>query len=134
MRNTLLPLTDLDFYCFSRSNNILSYSVSMTFQKDFHMISQIDYLIREIAESGLLFKWLKDSSRLVPNDNEIKENERVKENVKLTNEHFEGAYLLLFFGEGLALIVFIIENVFHELNVNEADDDVDQTHPFEFVN
>jgi hypothetical protein len=113
MRNTHLQLTDLDFYCFPTSDNILSYSISMIFQKDFHLISQIDFLIREIVESGLLFKWIEDSGRVIPNDNKIDESELEIRNIILTMEHVQGAYLILGIGCFTAFIVLLLECFIH---------------------
>jgi hypothetical protein len=109
LRNTILQLTEMDVFCFSPSENIRSFSVTMMLQKDYHLINQINKYISEIVETGLLLKWAKDSSRLVPLDNIINQNERNSGNIKLTFEHVQGAFLLLIVGYLLASVVFAIE-------------------------
>lgn len=50
-----------DMFCFTKSNNIYTYSVSMLTKKFYHLLPKINYVIRGITESGLLKKWQEDT-------------------------------------------------------------------------
>lgn len=109
IRNLLLPLSDQDIYCFEKSENIFSYSVVMILQKDYHLVSHINELIREVAASGLIFKWAEDSGRVIKNDNILSDAEAMSINIILKLEHVQGAFLLTIIGYVLSLIAFISE-------------------------
>lgn len=55
-RNTPLPFSNDDMFCFYKSENIFTYSVVMLMRKNYHLMFKIDDLIRRITESGLLTK------------------------------------------------------------------------------
>jgi hypothetical protein len=56
-----VPITDLDMYCFEKTDNIFSFSVVMLFKKDHHLLPLVNRLIRRISESGFILKWRADT-------------------------------------------------------------------------
>lgn len=115
-KNTRLPITDDDFYCFPPTDNIFVYSVVIIAKKDFHLLSKFNGLIRTIFESGLLSKWHKDSKNDDGgNDEDLEVNRSINKNkniqMKLKFVHVEGAFLLCGIGLLAASFAFLIEKI-----------------------
>jgi hypothetical protein len=81
----------------------------MMMKKDFHLLSKINDLIRELSESGLLPKWITESEVIRSNDMSGDQND--DGTIKLKIGHVEGAFLLIFVGWGLAFLAFIAEHL-----------------------
>lgn len=104
-KNTPVQITDTEMYCFSKSENIFTYSVVMMMVKDFHLRAKINNLIRQISESGLLPKWQKESEiiRMLEIDGSADGT------IKLKVEHVAGAFILIFVGWALASLMYGFE-------------------------
>lgn len=115
-KNTRLPITDDDFYCFPPTDNIFVYSVVIIAKKDFHLLSKFNELIRIISESGLSSKWHKDSEKVNGYDTEDTEENKTSNHhkniqIKLKIVHVEGAFFLCGIGLSAALFSFIVEQI-----------------------
>lgn len=110
-------------FCFSRANNVYTYSVAMPLRLDYELIESIDTIIANLMEFGLIDKWIKLSDgptvRSLVTDVKAKhqEEEHAKEppngNVVLTMDHIIGALLIMAFGYVLAMIAFVVEQIVH---------------------
>lgn len=106
-------------YCFTRARNIYSYSVAMPIKLDFQLLPQINYIIRQLLEFGLIERWNKLSQAIATN-NEIKRSfKAAKESgggsslVILTVAHIMGAIMIMCFGHFVAMLAFILEVIVH---------------------
>uniref|UniRef100_A0A1B0CXD1 Uncharacterized protein n=1 Tax=Lutzomyia longipalpis TaxID=7200 RepID=A0A1B0CXD1_LUTLO len=102
------PLIDEnDMFCFSHAHNIYSYSVSMLAKRDYHLLPKINDIIRTILESGLLYKWQKDSevSKVYVAD----ASENAEGGIVLSLSHVQGAFIVLGFGLILSAVSFAVE-------------------------
>lgn len=108
MNNPVLPKTEI--YCFAKVNNVYSFSVAMMTKKYFHLLPQMNSIIRRVLEFGLLEKWAKDNSaatlKLIKISNNGNENHNL---VVLTVGHITGAMIIMFIGYAVALCVFVGE-------------------------
>lgn len=98
-------ISPLDMYCFSKSNNIYTYSVTMLVKKQYHLLLKIENIIRGITESGLLSKWQRDSELVVVSTDSDSDTGVTK----LKFEHVQGGFLLWGIGLGIGLLVFMME-------------------------
>ncbi len=108
--NAKVPITEEDMYCFTKSDNIFSFSVVMLFKRDHHLLPLVNTLIRRITEYGFILKWRQDA-----------EYEKLKEVVKRHREkatevnqaikvsQLLGLFGLAVAGMSLALVSFLIE-------------------------
>lgn len=107
MNNPVLPKTEI--FCFSKSNNVYTYSVAMITKKCFHLLPQMNSIIRRVLEFGLLEKWAKDNSaatlKLIQNSDEGNGDGLVV----LTVAHITGAIIIMFVGYAAAFVAFIGE-------------------------
>lgn len=103
-----------EMFCFPKTNNVYSYSVTMLTQRNFHLLPKMNSIIRRVMEFGLIQKWEKDSDTL----QQLKlEQEHIKkydgqgedEVVVLTVGHITGALILMGCGYFIALLTFIAE-------------------------
>lgn len=123
-------------FCFSRDNNIYSFSVTMITTYDFPLLPQIDQVIRRLVEGGFITRWKNfgpsngnkiantsdtQTKPLTKNDNNAEvstddesdldeENNETDNFTSLTIDHILGALVILIVGEFLATIVFLLEN------------------------
>lgn len=51
-------------FCFNRANNIQNYSVSINIRKGFPYIAEVNEIIRNALEAGLIVKWEHDGQSL----------------------------------------------------------------------
>ncbi|XP_035780489.1 uncharacterized protein LOC118460354 [Anopheles albimanus] len=100
---------EAEMYCFAKTENIYTYSVSMLAKKDFHLLPKINDLIRRISESGLLSKWQKESEKIRIDD----EDESDDRQTILRLDHIQGAFLLWAVGLVLSLVGFVAERLYH---------------------
>lgn len=47
-------------YCFNRAENIHNYSISLNMRKDFPYTGEVNEIIRNALEAGLILKWEHD--------------------------------------------------------------------------
>lgn len=114
-----------EMYCFKRSDNIYTYSVSMLTKKQYHLLDKINSLLRTISESGLLARWAQQSENSNVDAAPLPQQGGHGGGpvVKLKMEHVKGGFLLHLIGLIVALIAFIGEHIFfrlskrHNLNV-----------------
>lgn len=105
-KNTPLPISDEDMCCFAKTENIFTYSVVMLVPRDYHLLSQINDLIRRISESGLLSKWQKESEIIRTTTSAATAADGT---MKLRIGHVQGAFLLGFLGAVIATAAFAVE-------------------------
>lgn len=114
-----------DLFCFPRTANVYSFSVTMLTQRQFHLLNNINSVIRRVMEFGLIQKWDKDSDTLQQLRLQIEANKRAAaghvvnavaddadggdEVVVLKVDHIMGALILLGCGHALALATFVAE-------------------------
>lgn len=102
-----------EMFCFTRANNVYSYSVAVPLSMDFQLIDAINAVIRSAMESGLINRWSKfniePATRSLATDGKPLENENAT--IVLTVDHIVGALLIMVFGYVLAIIVFLAERV-----------------------
>lgn len=108
MNNPVLPKTEI--FCFSKSKNVYSFSVAMMTKKYFHLLPQMNSIIRRVVEFGLLEKWAKDNSaatlKLIQNSDIGSEGDGL---VVLTVGHITGALMIMLVGYAIALCAFVGE-------------------------
>lgn len=108
MNNPVLPKTEI--FCFPKTNNIYSFSVSLLTKKYYHLLPQMNSIIRRVLEFGLLEKWAKDNSaatlKLIQNSDSGNDDDQL---VVLTVGHITGALIIMFFGYAVAFCAFIGE-------------------------
>lgn len=102
-------ISPLEMFCFTKSNNIYTYSVTMLVKKQYHLLLKIENIIRGITESGLLSKWQRDSELVVVS----KDSDEEGGVMRLKFEHVQGGFLLWGIGLGLGSIVFALEWITH---------------------
>lgn len=103
-----------NMYCFSRSNNIYSYSIAMPIKLDYHMQPVINYNIRQLFEFGLTERWNKISQEISANEEIKKTFQKAASGadsqlVVLTVAHIMGAILIMSFGHFVAIFAFLLE-------------------------
>lgn len=103
-------------FCFSRSENIYSYSVAMPIKIDFPLLPNINYIIRQLFEFGLIERWDKLSRSITANTiilDTLNVGVEAGEDhlVVLTVAHVTGAILVMSVGHILALIAFFVEQI-----------------------
>ncbi|KFB38749.1 hypothetical protein ZHAS_00006149 [Anopheles sinensis] len=104
---------EAEMYCFPKTDNIYTYSVSMLAKKDFHLLPKVNDLIRRISESGLLGKWQKESEKIRIDEGGEDDNVGADGQTILRLDHIEGAFLLGAVGLGLSLVAFVGELVYY---------------------
>lgn len=105
-----------DIYCFPPEQNIYSYSVVMPIRLDFHLRPQINFIIRQLLEFGLIERWDKLSQSIAENADIMKMinnggSSDEKHLVVLTVAHIMGAILIMIFGHILASLAFLAETI-----------------------
>lgn len=101
-------ISTTDMYCFKKTDNIYTFSVSMLTKKDYHLLSKINDIIRTISESGLLSKWQRDSEKkVIPTV--VHEGGEGGDAIKLKIKHVQGGFLVWFIGLVIAGIALGIE-------------------------
>lgn len=111
-------ISQKELFCFARSANIYSYSIAMPIKLDFHLLPQINQIIRQLFEFGLIERWRTLSQAIASNAATLK---MLREGgggagsplVVLTVAHIMGAILIMFFGHFVALIAFLVEHITH---------------------
>lgn len=94
-------------YCFPQTENVYSFSITMFFRRNFHLMPRINQHVRNILESGFVTKWEKEDKKLIGDTTPRKEN---KSNYTvLTLDHVQGAFYLGFIGIGCAFLSFFVE-------------------------
>lgn len=113
--NPVISRTEL--FCFSRQNNVYSYSVAMPLKNYYELVDRIDLVISSLMEFGLIAKWVKSddapSTRTLIARAQAKHYQTEYGNVVLTIEHIVGALIIMAFGYILAIIAFLIEQIVH---------------------
>lgn len=122
MNNPVLPKTEI--FCFSKANNVYSFSVAMMTKKYFHLLPQMNSIIRRVLEFGLLEKWAKDNSaatlKLIQNSENGSDDD--DELVVLTVGHITGALIIMFLGYAVAFCAFIGEIIVaKKLSISSAN-------------
>lgn len=109
MNNPVVPKTDI--FCFAKSDNIYTFSVAMMTKKYFHLLPQMNSIIRRVSEFGLLEKWAKDNSaatfKLIQNS--ASGDDDGDGLVVLTVGHITGALMIMLLGHAVAVCVFVGE-------------------------
>lgn len=95
-------------YCFDKTENIISLTISMWVRKDFPLLTQINKIIRHSFEAGLIQKWESETKMYV---NKFEKNEA--HTVILTTEHTASAMMVLGIGFSLALLSIYAEPIAH---------------------
>lgn len=112
-------ISKTELYCFSRSNNIYSYSIALPIKLDFHLLPQINYIIRQLFEFGLIERWNKLSQSIASSVSISKllksEGEDGGHLVVLTVAHITGAILILGAGLIMSFAVFILERIVYRI-------------------
>ncbi|XP_030369549.1 uncharacterized protein LOC115620458 [Scaptodrosophila lebanonensis] len=99
-------------YCFDRNENLYMYLVTMLLPKKFHLLHQINPIIRHIIESGHVQKWARDLDMIRIIHDEIG---RVREDPfqALTLAQFHGAFTFAIALLLLASCIFLLECLVH---------------------
>lgn len=111
-------ISQTELFCFARSVNIYSYSVAMQIKLDFHLLPQINSVIRQLFEFGLIERWDKLSQSIASSAAIVKmqkdgSGDDGNHLVVLTVAHIMGAILIMIFGHLIALITFLAEHITH---------------------
>lgn len=113
---------DTEVYCFPRSNNIYSFSISMLTRRYYHLLPAINEKVRLMLESGFIRKWDVENrlSKIKLEKDVLKEGEdelfqsgRDKSSKVLTIEHVQGAFIIGGVGALIAIIGFFAELIIH---------------------
>lgn len=113
-------ISKVEISCFPKTENVYSYSVTMLTQRQFHLLSNINSIIRRVMEFGLIQKWDKDGDTLQLLRLQIASNKLMAgtkyggdedgdEAVVLKVDHIMGALILMGCGHALALMTFVVE-------------------------
>lgn len=115
-------ISDSEMFCFTREENIYTYSVSMLAKKQHHFLGKINSMLRTISESGLLLRWAQQSESQEVNsgDDAPAGGHGDGAVVKLKMEHVEGGFLLHVLGLIIATIAFIGEHVVFRFQNNQT--------------
>lgn len=111
-------ISQTELFCFARSANIYSYSVAMPIKLDYHLLPQINSVIRQLFEFGLIERWDKLSQSIASSAAIVKMQKdgtggEGSHLVVLTVAHIMGAILIMIFGHSMALIAFLAEHFTH---------------------
>lgn len=113
-----------DMFCFAKSHNVYSYSVTLLAQRNYHLLGKMNSIIRRVMEFGLIEKWEKDSDTLQQLQLQIQQNARGggsssdggggggeggDELVVLKVDNIMGALMLMVGGYAVALVAFVAE-------------------------
>lgn len=58
-------ISNRKIYCFDKSENICSFSVSIITRRNFELLSQFNANIMRLVEAGLITKWANDNQKIV---------------------------------------------------------------------
>lgn len=110
-------MSKMNMYCFTRSNNIYNYLISVLARRDHHLLSRINRNIRGVLEAGLLSKWQLDSQR----ESDLKNfkatgDEEDNATIVLKWQHVQGAFYVALIGLFVSLIVFLLEIIVFQLS------------------
>lgn len=94
-----------ELYCFEKAENIQNYSVSLMVRKNFECMPEVNEIIKQALEAGLIKKWSSDSQSLRQHEN----SNSPKNNLipKLSN------ISLMLIGFIVTMLVFSVEFVMH---------------------
>lgn len=106
-----LEILKSELFCFTKSNNVYSYSVTMLAKKNFHLLSRMNTIIRQIVEFGLIQKWEKQDYTVM--QIRLEQNQPINnlDNnlIVLTVGHIGGALIIMFVGWIFGILSFIVE-------------------------
>lgn len=105
-----------NMFCFTRTNNIYNFLVSILARRDHHILSRINRNIRGILEAGLLSKWQGDSQR----ESDLQstgpgEEDEDSGQIVLKVEHVQGAFFVTGIGLVVSFVVFLLEILSYKL-------------------
>lgn len=108
------PVVNKDqIFCFTRENNIYSFSVAMPMRIDFQLMPRFNSIIRQLFEFGLVERWDKLSQAIATSAVAIKlalaGGSDDSNLVVLTVGHITGSLLILMVGHLISLCAFGIE-------------------------
>lgn len=108
MNNPAISKSEL--FCFTKSNNVYSFSVAMLAKRNFHLLTRMNTIIRRVVEFGLIEKWEKedDTVRQIRLER-IRPSESEDNLIVLTVGHIGGALVILLFGWLFGILSFIVE-------------------------
>lgn len=100
--------TDETIFCFKRSENILSYQLSLIMREGFRLNFRFNQLISNAFESGMIVQWERVSQRkrkrIIPNEPSL----------PLSIDQLGVAFaVILFWGSVLSFLSFISELIIH---------------------
>lgn len=110
-------MSKMNMFCFTRSNNIYNYLISVLARRDHHLLTRINRNIRAVLEAGLLSKWQLDSQR----ESDLKNfkatgDEEDNATIVLKWQHVQGAFYVAFIGLFVSIIVFFLEVIVFKLS------------------
>nr|QGW45458.1 ionotropic receptor 87a [Bradysia odoriphaga] len=109
MNSPVVPTSDI--FCFAKADNIYTFSVAMMTKKYYHLLPQMNSIIRRVSEFGLLEKWAKDNSaatlELIQSSDSGNDDDDGL--VVLTVGHITGALMIMFLGYAVAVCAFVGE-------------------------
>lgn len=105
-----------NMFCFTRTNNINNYLVSILARRDHHLLSRMNRNIRGILEAGLLNKWQADSQRESDLSSVSIVTEEDSGQIVLKVQHVQGAFYVLIVGLFVAFVIYLLELLSYKLS------------------
>lgn len=101
-------------YCFPVSKNIYNFSVAMIIRKNFILLPEINRIIQNVIEVGLVQRWeqeCKVSTRTRIKTHKLSSNEDSRTNVQVGSDISATLFLPIIIGYWMALGIFVAEIV-----------------------
>lgn len=86
-------------YCYDKTENIRNYSVSLNVRKDFEYLAEVNEIIMNALEAGLIQKWENDGQPIKSHD------EKMYNFIENSNSQLSNAMLL---SMALSLVVMVL--------------------------
>ncbi|PSN35315.1 Ionotropic receptor 584 [Blattella germanica] len=112
-KSVLQEETDRSLLCKIENGDVLPITYAMVVLKGNPLLCFIDNVITRIVESGIFLKWKEDSfvlEKILAKSFGI--HTMASEYCDLSLSHMQPVFFILLFGDGLAFITFILENIF----------------------
>lgn len=105
-----------NMFCFTRSNNVYNFLVSILARKDHHILTRMNRNIRGILEAGLLSKWQADSQRESDLSADSTEDDDDNGTIVLKVQHVQGAFYVLIVGLFVSFVIYLLEIISYKLS------------------
>jgi hypothetical protein len=105
--------------CRIKDSTVLLTDMVMLLQKGSPLLDRVNEIIDRVLESGLFNRWIQESteSEAITKAVETSAKTLTDEFYELNLKHMQPAFYLLFFGDGLSLVSFLMELLYFKMHL-----------------